>query len=237
MKNFGCKQQGSTFGLVFGQLAVTVRSVGTDESGLGCWFWMHFQGHDGHVAQVVMAYMPCTSKQTQVSMVYQQHCHYLDSVGRQHEHPRQAFHRDLVQALGNWQQKGERLVLFIDVNEDTTRGELNLLLTGGELNMQDSVCSHYPSLPATSTFWSGSWLGWVPIDAVYVMADIPIEVGTWMAVRQCPGDHRFCIIDIQWKAFVGENLFKITRPQAWHLNSQIPNAQQFYMMILQENTQ
>jgi hypothetical protein len=48
-----------------------------------------------------------------------------------------------------------------------------------------------------------------PIDAVYLTPDL-MEVGTWIS----PGDHHSCIIEIHWKALVGEDMFKIARPKA-----------------------
>ena len=81
-KNLGRKQQCGTFALACGQLASTVRRVGMDDTGLGQWSWMCFQGRDGHVARVVVTYVPCSSKSTKVGTVFLQHCWYLDSVGQ-----------------------------------------------------------------------------------------------------------------------------------------------------------
>jgi hypothetical protein len=56
-------------------------------------------------------------------------------------------------------------------------------------------------------------VGWHPIDAVYLTPDL-MEVGTWISKICSPGDHRSCIIEIHWKALVGEDMFKIARPKA-----------------------
>ena len=56
-----------------------------------------------------------------------------------------------------------------------------------------------------------------------------------MSAKQCPGNHQFSIIDICWKALVGEDLFKIAWPQVRHLNSQLPKAQEKYESILCTN--
>ena len=220
------------FGLAYGNLASTVQKVGTDDTGLGRWSWMCLQGWDGHVAQIAVVYMPCLSMETQVGMVYQQHQQYLDSVGWCQENPRQVLHSNPVRALCNWRQWGKCLILFIDA---MMNGELNLLLMNGELSMREAVQAHHPSLPATPTFHSGGRLGRRPIDVVYITLDIPIKAGTWMLVKKCPGDHRFCIIDVRWKALVGEDLCKIARPQACQLNSQILKAHVKYEELLQMN--
>ena len=213
-KDFGQKQQGGTFGLAFGQLASRVKNVGTDDSGLGWWCWMQFRGWDGHVIWIIAAYQPCRLADTQLGTVWQQHHRYLDSQGRRQETPRQAFKTDLLAALGNWRQVGKRLILFIDANKDTTKGSLNSALTGNNLQMREAVYSHHLSLLATPTFKSGSHLGKAPIDAAYLTPDLPLSAGRWISIQHCPGDHHFCVLKIQWKALVGEDLFKIAHLEA-----------------------
>ena len=223
-EDFGWKQQGGTFGLAFGQLASRVKNVGTDDSSLGRWCWMQFRGGDGHVVQIIAACQPCRSVDTQLGTVWQQHHQYLDSQGCRQETPWQVFKMDLLAALGNWRQAGKWLILFIDAN-DTTKGPLNSALTGNNLQMREAVHSHHPSLLATPTFKSGGHLGKAPIDAAYLTPDLPLSAGTWISIQCCPSDHCFCVLDIRWKALVGEDLFKIAHPEARHLNSQIPLAQ------------
>jgi len=213
-ENFGRRQQGGAFGMVFGQLASTIRDVGSDPTGLGRWAWMFAQGRDGHKVRIIVAYQPCVSKLSQLGTVHTQHRRYLNSHGRKDETPRSAFRKDLIIALLTWRQAGERLILFMDANEDTTKGPLNEALTGPGLLMREGVRSHHPSLPVTPTFKARGRAGRVPIDAVYLTPDLPLEAGTWISANRCPGDHRFCLIDIRWKALVGEDLFKIKQPEA-----------------------
>ena len=102
----------------------------------------------------------------------------------------------------------------MDANEDTTNSELNSILMGDTWQMHEAVRTHHPSLPVSPTYKSGGRLGRQPIDAVYLTPDLPIVARTWMSADRCPGDHHFCIIEIQWKALVGEDLFKLAHPQA-----------------------
>ena len=99
-------------------------------------------------------------------------------------------------ALGNWRQAGEWLILFIDANEDTTKGPLNSTLTGNNLQMREAVHSHHLSLPATPTFKSGGHLGKAPIDTAYLTPDLPLSASTWISVQHCPRDHHFCVLEI-----------------------------------------
>jgi hypothetical protein len=54
---------------------------------------------------------------------------------------------------------------------------------------------------------------------ILLSPDLPLEVGTWISKIHSPGDHRSFINEIHWKAFVGEDMFKITRPEARRLSS------------------
>ena len=227
-ENFGRRQQGGTFGMVFGQLAGTIIDVGTDAWDLGRWCWMLAKGRDGHKVRIVVAYQPCISKLSQLGTVHSQHRRYLDHEGRRSETPRAAFRHDLLTSLRAWRENGERLILFMDANEDTTKGPLNAALTGPGLLMREGVRSLHPNLPATPTFKAAGRMGRAPIDAVYLTPDLPAEAGSWLAVKRCPGDHRFCIIDIRWKALVGEDLFNIKRPQARRLACSVPSAVRKY---------
>jgi hypothetical protein len=78
-ENWSRKQQGGTFGLAFGQLASKVHDVGSNP--LGRWSWMLFKGWDRHKVRVIAAYQPCPLRDTQISMVYQQHKQQQQSDG------------------------------------------------------------------------------------------------------------------------------------------------------------
>jgi hypothetical protein len=70
-ENWGHRQQGGTFGLVFGQLASNVQEVGSND--LGRWSWMLLKGQAGHKVQIVMAYQLVVQKAKMIGSVYQQH--------------------------------------------------------------------------------------------------------------------------------------------------------------------
>jgi hypothetical protein len=124
------------------------------------------------------------------------------------------FRNDLVTQLQAWRQHHERLILFIDVNENTANSPLNMALSAPGLMMREGVYLLHPSLPCTPMFQRGDRVGRYPIDAVYLTPDLPLEVGTWISKICSPGDHCSCIIEIRWKALVGEDMFKIARPEA-----------------------
>lgn len=229
-ENFGKVQQGGTFGLAFGQLASRVKDVGADETNAGRYSWFLLKGRDGHSTRVVVAYQPCDKRDGGYGTVYQQQRRYLDSHGRKSESVIHAFRQDLVNDLRRWRHAGDRLILFIDANEDTSNGPLSRLVTGPGLNMREAVRAHHPTLPLTPTFQTGR----LPIDAVFVTPDLPVTAGAWISSKRCPGDHRGCILELRWKALLGEDLFKIQRPEARRLSCQIPSAVKEYNKLLEK---
>jgi hypothetical protein len=126
-KNWGRLQQGGTFGLPFGQLASKVTDVGAND--LGRWSWMLFNGRDGQKVKIVVAYQPIPSKATQIRSVYQQHRHLQVEDGCPDINPCTKFRNDLVTMLQQSQRNNECLILFIDANENTIKGKLNMTLT------------------------------------------------------------------------------------------------------------
>ncbi len=192
-KNWGRKQQGGTFGLAFGQLASKVHDVGSDN--LGRWSWMLFQGRDGHKVWVVVAYQPCSSKDTQIGTVYQQHKWQQRADGCPDINPCTKFRNDLVTQLRCWRRAHDHLILLIDANENTLTGPMNTALTCPDLLMQEGVRSLHPDLPVTPTFLRGKRVWWHPIDAAYHFPDLPLEAGSWISAKRLPGDHWSCILE------------------------------------------
>jgi hypothetical protein len=229
-ENWGRKQQGGTFGLAFGQLASKVDDVGSDK--LGRWSWMLFKGRDGHKVRVVVAYQPCPSKDTQIRIVYQQHKRQQQVDRCPNINPRTKFREDLVTQLRYWRQAHDRLILLIDANDNTISGPINTALTGPGLLMREGVRALHPYLPATPTFLRGKGVGRYPIDAAYLTLDLPFEAGSGISTKRSPCDHRSCILEIHWKSFVGEDLFKIACPEARRLRTTVLCSTQEYTKIL-----
>ena len=70
-----CQQWGGTAAMVMGQAASEVVLSGRNETGLGCWSWLLFQGANNHRTQLMSACCPCDS-----------HCHHLHTVCNQQCH-------------------------------------------------------------------------------------------------------------------------------------------------------
>lgn len=96
---------------------------------------------------------------------------------------------------------------------------MNTALSAPGLLMCERVYSLHPSLPLTPSFQCGTRVGCHPIDAIYLTLDLTLEAGSWISQIRSPGDHHSCIIEIHWKALVGEDMFKTARPDSQCLSS------------------
>ena len=59
--------------------------------------------------------------------MYIQHQEYFRTEGTDRE-PSQAFQEDLQKAIQGWTQAGEKVVLYMDANQDVRAGPLNAKL-------------------------------------------------------------------------------------------------------------
>jgi hypothetical protein len=101
-----------------------------------------------------------------------------------------------------------KFILFIDANENTSNGTLHSAPTRPGLLMREGVWTLHPDLPTTPTFMAGSHHGSVPIDAAYLLPDLPLHADSWIAAKQSPGDYHSCILEIQWKTFIAQDLLR-----------------------------
>ena len=172
-------------------------------------------------------YVPCRSMGEET--VYKQHTRHLRRQGIL-TCPRQVLLQDLRALLISWRQAGDRIIVFLDANEDMTSGPF----FHNGLHMKEAVFSKYPDprWRETATFQSGDRSGRFPIDGCFITPDLNPDAATWLAVSGCPGDHRFLIMDICMEALVGENLFRVVRPSARRLSCTIPKAQEQYSRLL-----
>jgi len=225
-ENFSRRQYGGTFQLTFGSLAARVVDTGVDDRGLGRYAWTKFQGRNGHVARIVSIYVPCKASRSSGDLtVMNQHRRYFDAQDIP-GCPRQLLMEDIRACLLLWRQAGERLVVFIDANENMTNGPFHHMFVHPELGMREAVVHRHPDprWPNTATYHKGDALGKCPIDGVYATPDLPFDAASWLQFMPHLGDHRFAVLDINSEALVGDSLLKIVRPAARRLSCNIPAA-------------
>ena len=118
------RQWGGSFSMAFGALAAGVADRGKEPSLLGRWSWIKFEGRNNHICRVVTAYNLCIAPSEKYTSVYQQHKHYWESKGI-NTCPREKFLQNLCTQLKKWRGMGERIVLFMDANQNVLKGSLS----------------------------------------------------------------------------------------------------------------
>ena len=208
-----CRQWGGTFAATFGKLDTQVSEMGKDETGLGRWSWMLCKGLDGHAVCIITAYNPNQSTHTKTKTVYCQHQSYFESSGN-FTCLRKAFLHDFELELWWWQSTREKLIVFIDMNEDSLKGNIDAMLGLDGLEMTEVVRSTHPKLLVPPTFQRGDHCGCHSVDRCYATPDLQVLKAVWLAIFKCPGDHCIPIIDFEYKDMLGEHVLKIIHPQA-----------------------
>ena len=226
----GCRQWGGTAVMVMDHAASAVVSQGVDDSGLGRWSWILFQGANNHRTCIISACRPCKSRKQQLRMACNQHRRHFRASQRD-GCPRQLFVEDLQEQLLLWRSSGEKLIVCIDGNEDVRHGPLKDMFACPESGMQEVISGKHPALPPTASFCAGDRTGRVQIDGVWATPDLPIDAGTWLAIGKAPGDadHRHGIVDIKWEVLLGQPRCKAVRPAARWLNCSHPHSGDIYI--------
>ena len=205
-------QYGGTSVMAFNEVAHRVHTTGGDDTGLGCWSWILFEGKSKYRTRIISAYVPCRTSDTHRQTVYMQHKRYFMKRGIS-ECPRKLMQSHLCNQIRNWQNNGENIVLLIDANENLARtGPLqSLLLHDCQLidPIREIHANPKTSLPATSL------TGSVPIDSIFVSPQLRnITRGGWIRIEESIGDHRALFIDIPTHTLLGEEPFTVQRHTA-----------------------
>ena len=183
-----------------------------DPSYMGRWASMCFKGRQKHRFRVVSVYSPCPTKgkgtthTQQIAHLRSQQCD---------DKPVKKLQKDIADALRQWIDDGEEILLYIDANEDTRKGSWNTLFQSlGMHDMLRTMHERNSPMPATqNTNKSGK-----PIDALFttLAPSDRIKCGFLAFETGLPGDHRTCWIDIPFQIVLGHNpphLHRVEPPQ------------------------
>ena len=116
-----CQYRG-TATMAFHETTSEISGLGYDASGLERWLWIKLQGKYGKAALIITTYNPCKINPDQPSTVYMQHKRYLMSVN-QDIFPCEAMCNDLYCFITACQNRGDQIVLCVDLNKATNREE------------------------------------------------------------------------------------------------------------------
>ena len=186
-------QQGGTSLLLFGSLIdqYNFEESGKDDTGLGRWVVMTFQGSDGIVTRIVCGYNPCVTNKRAKRLTYQQHKRYFVTKESDRTCPRTRFREDLVRQLTQWREAGDRIIVCMDANENIYKKSIGkTLMKEDGLGMKEVVGS-FTGKQVGTTFFRGS----TPIDGVWATPDIVVTGACIMPVGYGIGDHCLFVVD------------------------------------------
>ena len=211
------KQFGGTSVMAVDSVAARVTGTGCDETGLGRWSWMLFEGKKKWKTRIFSVYIPIYSKR--MASVYQQHKRYylqqnLDLC------PRKQLLKEISKVIHQCQRNGEHVIVCTDANENLLKESGQVIQTFKvKCGLQEILRSLHPHISPPPTNQVGS----KPIDSIFVSPALNNACrGGWLKFGTGIGDHRPLYIDINFRKLLGENRFIIKRPQVRRLKCEDP---------------
>jgi hypothetical protein len=130
------------------------------------------------------------------------------------------FQQDLVKALKQWREEGDRLIVCMDTNEDIYKKLIGKTLTDTEgLNMVEAV-GEFTGKKIGPTFFRGS----KPIDGIWTMADVVIMHACVMPAGFGVGDHCLFVLDMQASSLIGEEPLKVQQFTSRRLSTKVSSG-------------
>ena len=140
---------------------------------------------------------------------------------KDHTCPRKTFRSDLIKQIKSWRDVGDRIILFMDHNENVTNGPLGKdLRDKNGLDMREAIIQHTGASPV-ATFFRGS----KPMDGMWVSGDLNISNACVMLFGYGVGDHRAFVLDIPLESMIGID----------PVNSKLPGCCKAYTDSLESN--
>ena len=179
------RQQGGTALLLRNGLLEYSRGTSHDSRKLGRWASWTFHSNPDYRTRVITAYCQGTRKHEGLQTVYTQHLNEINSLGLDTA-PYSLFVTDLLHAIRCWRAAGDRIILFIDVNEHVLRGPLSRQLTNPTIGLKEITSKFWPIGTEPHTHFRGSQ----PIDGIYVSLEIEATSLLSLSFHEGVGDHR-----------------------------------------------
>ena len=203
--NSSNRQFGGTATMIFNYVASTINGSGHDSSGLGRWSWIQLQGKCDVSTSIITAYCPCKSYPKQPETVYNQQRCYLMTQKRD-VCPCKAFRHDLSTFIKQRVQKGDQIVLCIDLNEDINRDNGPIQQTLLHTNELTNVLTYRHNFPTPATHDRGT----KTIDAIYVSTSLhDCNATGWLSFGHRIRDHRPAFVDIQLSKLIYKEKYDV----------------------------
>jgi hypothetical protein len=187
-----------------------MKHKGDDFRGLGRWCSTLFYSNPMHRTRVVAAYNVGRQSPKGLKTIYQQQVCHIQTHDL-NTSPSRLFLMDFLAQLQVWQHQGDRLLIFMDMNEHVLRGTVAhyLLLMG----LVEAMHQHW------GTVEPHTFIGGVdPIDWVWHTPDLEVSALVQLSFHEGLGDHRTVLVDITMQSAIGKHEFRVVQPEACRLN-------------------
>jgi hypothetical protein len=192
---------------------------------------MTLQG-DGFRTRNVCAYNPCGNVRLISGTTYQQHKRYLVNIKNDLTCPQQQFREDLIKLLTKWRNKGDRLIVCKDTNENICKKSIGRALTDKEGLCMVEVVGEITGQKIGLTLFRGS----SPIDGIWATADLNVTHACVMPAGYSIGDHCMFVIDFQEQSLIGKTPSRVKQFSFRRLNLNVlAAAPQKYISLLEDN--
>ena len=188
-ENVAHHQPGGTATFACRELARYTKERTTDSRGLGRWCSTLFYADPTHKFRLVSAYHVGRHKPRGSTTIFQQHLRYIQNTGLSHS-PSRLFVIDFIAQLQTWQRQGDRLLIFIDMNEHILRGHLAKYMS--KMGLTEATHSRWGTDNEPHTYFRGT----EPIDGVWHSPSLDVVATLQLSFHEGVGDHRTALVDI-----------------------------------------
>jgi hypothetical protein len=204
-------QPGGTATFVCMELIRYHKQKDDDFRGVGWWCLTVFYADPSHPTCIISAYNVGRHAPRGDSMIYQQQLKYIQNHGLDSTSSH-LFTVDFVAQLQVWQCQGDRLLVFMDMNEHILTGCIARRLLS--MGLRKATHSQWGEMePYTYVHGSG------PINAVWHSQDLEFMSTLQLSFHEGVGDHRLVLVDIIAQSAIGKQEIKVVHPHRKRLSS------------------
>lgn len=200
---------------------------------LGRWTWMKLQGKNSRIVTIVSVYRPVVSKEP--GSVFNQQLQHFQSQSTRDTfgkitNPRDQFWIDLHVILKDFYDKGEKIILGMDCNEDVRNTTIRTFFN--KIGMREAITNKHHQVPETYfRNYSNQ-----PIDGIFVSEEIEIINAGFTSYHETGwSDHRALWIDINYHDLFLHAPDNLIYQQPKRLTADIPSRVKKYLNLVHKS--
>ncbi len=214
-------QPGGTATFACMELVRYHKQKGDDFRGLGQWCLTVFYADPSHRTHRILTYNVGRHAPRRDSTIYQQQLRYIQNHGLDTT-PSRLFTVDFVAQLQVWQCQGDRLIAFMDMNEQVLTSHVARRLLA--MGLREATHSQWGETEPHTYVRSLE-----PINAVWHSQDLEVASTLQLTFHKGVGDHCLVLVDITAHSAIGKQEFKKVHSHGRCLSSQNEGTRTRYL--------